>query len=82
VSAIVLPFPANRRRDLICSIARRTLELSPEAGERHIRRSLDVQVTVMRRKCVAEPLIAREAASLEAAIRVAIWHAVTRRGER
>jgi hypothetical protein len=78
VSARVIPFPANRRRDLIHSIVRRVFELSTEAGEKHIRRSLDGQATVMRRKGVEEPLIARDAAGLEAAVRAAIWLAVRR----
>jgi len=81
VSARVIPFPANRRRDLIHSIARRVFELSPEAGEKHIRRSLDGQATVLRRKGVEEPLIARDAAGLEAAVRAAIWLAVVRHEE-
>jgi hypothetical protein len=81
VSARVIPFPAYRRRDLICSIARRVFELSPEAGEKHIRRSFDGPATVMRRKGVEEPLIAREPVGLEAAVRAVIWHAVVRREE-
>jgi hypothetical protein len=57
------------------------LELSPEAGEKHIRRSLLGQATVMRRKGVEEPLIARDAVGLEAAVRAVIWHAVVHREE-
>jgi hypothetical protein len=35
----------------------------------------------MRRKGVEEPLIARDAVGLEAAVRAVIWHAVVRREE-
>jgi hypothetical protein len=79
VSASIIPFPATRRRDLIHSIARRVFELSAEAGEKHIRRSLKGQATVMRRKGVEEPLIAHDAIGLEVAVRAVIWHAIVRR---
>jgi hypothetical protein len=79
----VIPFPAARRLSLVSSITRRALELNPAAGEQHIRRSLDVQATVMRRKGIAENLIARETASLDGAIRALIWNAVmAQRGDR
>jgi hypothetical protein len=57
------------------------LELPPEAGEKHIQRSLDLQATVMRRKGVGEDLIVRDVADLSAAIRTVIWQAVMSRKE-
>jgi hypothetical protein len=72
----VIPFPLVRRRHLIFSIARRALELDPIAGDGHVRRSLDLQATVMRRKGIAEHLIARETRSLDLAIRAQMWNAV------
>jgi hypothetical protein len=76
MSAALIPFPTARRRDLVAGIARRALELSPAAGEQHIRRSLELQATVMRRKGIAEDLIVREAAGLDVAVRMLIWDAV------
>ncbi|MHC2585382.1 DUF6074 family protein [Bradyrhizobium diazoefficiens] len=78
---VLIPFPAARRLDLVASISRRALELSPEAGEKHIQRSLDLQATVMRRKGIGEDLIARDVAELSGAIRAFIWHAVMSRRE-
>lgn len=72
----LIPFPAARRLDLVASIARRALELTPECGEKHIRRSVGLQVIVMRRKGIAEHLVKREAVALEGAIRALIWNAV------
>ena len=76
MTAVVIPFPCARRVALVRSIARRALELNPAAGEQHIRRSLDVQATVMRRRGVAEDLISREANGLDGAVRALIWDAV------
>lgn len=78
MSAEMIPFPAARRVDLVRSVVRRALELPPHAGEHHIVRSVDLQATVMRRKGVAEPLIARERVGLESAIRRQLWEAVMR----
>ncbi|MHC2424139.1 hypothetical protein ACVII1_007141 [Bradyrhizobium elkanii] len=76
MSAAVIPFPVARRVDLVASIARRALELHPQAGEQHIRRSADLQATVLRRKGVSEDLIQREKAALDGAVRTLIWDAV------
>ncbi|MGX1417437.1 DUF6074 family protein [Bradyrhizobium elkanii] len=76
MTAAVIPFPAARRVDLVASIAHRALELHPQAGEQHIRRSVDLQATVMRRKGISEDLIEREKAALDGAIRALIWDAV------
>lgn len=76
MSAAVVPFPAARRHHLVSSIARRSLDLGPVAGERHIARSLELQAVVMRRKGVAEHLIARETRALDSAVRAQIWNTV------
>ncbi|WP_028332792.1 DUF6074 family protein [Bradyrhizobium sp. USDA 3256] len=76
MTAAVIPFPAARRVDLVASIARRALELPPQAGEQHIRRSVDLQATVMRRKGVSEDMIDREKVALDGAVRASIWDAV------
>jgi hypothetical protein len=76
MTATIVPFPTARRVSLVHGIARRALERNPSAGEQYISHSLKVQATVMRRKGVSEDLIARETASLDAAVRVLIWDAV------
>ncbi|WP_027579153.1 DUF6074 family protein [Bradyrhizobium sp. Ai1a-2] len=76
MTATILPFPAFRRRELIGKIVRSALRMNAAAGEQHIRRSLDLQATVMRRKGIAEDLIAKERIALESAVRQAIWDAV------
>jgi Family of unknown function (DUF6074) len=72
----VIPFPLVRRHQLIFSIARRALELDPIAGDGHVRRSIDLQATVMRRKGIAEHFIVRETRSLDSAIRAQMWNSV------
>ena len=76
MTAEIIPFPTARRLRLVFSIARRALELNPATGEQHIRQSLKVQATVMRRKGVAEGLIARDVIGLESSVRALIWDAV------
>jgi heme oxygenase len=76
MSAVVLPFPLARRVDLIHRQAQRALELKPEQGIRHIELQLECQAEAMRRRGVAEHLIKRELASMEAAIQSAMWHVV------
>jgi uncharacterized protein DUF6074 len=74
MTAEVLPFPLARRLDFIERQATRALELKPSSGQRHIEIQLQMQADAMRRRGVAETLITRELASMEAAIRAAMWH--------
>jgi hypothetical protein len=74
MSAIVVPFPLARRRDMIHRQAEYALCLKPEKAEQHIQRQLQTQATAMRRRGIAEGLISREVASMEAAIRADMWH--------
>ena|ERR1700730_1981903 len=60
MSAAIIPFPCARRLDLVRSIVRRALLLQPFAAEAHIRRSLELQAIVMRRKGIGEALVLRE----------------------
>ena len=78
MTAVVLAFPAARRRDLVHSIARRALSLRERVGEEHVARSIKLQADVLRRKGVSEPDIEREMKSLEAAVRTVMWEAVMR----
>jgi hypothetical protein len=78
--ASVIPFPIARRRSFIERQAVRAAELNPDAGERHIRAQVDLQIRAMRRKGIPDDLIAAEARIMENAIRAALWHAVMRPG--
>lgn len=73
MTAVVLPFPLARRLDLIDRQARYALCLKPEKGERHIQRQIKTQVEALRRRGVADDVIAREVAGMEAAIRSGMW---------
>ncbi|MBI5260264.1 MAG: hypothetical protein HY852_00415 [Bradyrhizobium sp.] len=72
----VVPFPIVRRQAFIERQAWRAAELSPDAGERHIQQQIKLQIAAMRRKGVAEELIAAEARMMESAIRAALWKSV------
>jgi hypothetical protein len=76
MSALVLPFPLARRLDLIQRQAEYALCLKPDSAERHIERQLHCQADALRRRGVAEAMIAREVSAMEAAIRAAMWNAV------
>lgn len=76
MTAVLVPFPLARRVELIQRQAQRALELTPNQGIRHIERQLDCQAAAMRRRGFSEDLITQEIASMEAAIRTAMWHLV------
>ncbi|MGY2935988.1 hypothetical protein ACVWZ6_005590 [Bradyrhizobium sp. GM6.1] len=76
MTSVVVPFPLARRQRFIARQAERAAELRPDAGERHIQQQVRLQAAAMRRKGVAEDLIAAEARMMEAAIRTALWKSV------
>lgn len=78
MSADLIPFPSNRRCNLIDGIVAGVLCRTAVNGERHIQHSLKVQATVMRRKGIAEDRVAVEQRRLEAVIRERIWNEVFR----
>lgn len=69
MSAVVVPFPLARRRDLIWRQAQYASQLSRDAAEGHIARQVRTQADVMRRKGVDEALIEHECRCFENAIR-------------
>lgn len=75
-AAEVVPFPYIHRRVFIERQALRAAELNPDAGERHVRYQIQVQIDAMRRRGIGEELILREARCLETAIRAALWRTV------
>ncbi|MFK4538008.1 hypothetical protein ABIA00_006191 [Bradyrhizobium ottawaense] len=74
--AQLIPFPYIHRRAFIERQASRAAELNPDAGERHVRTQIQIQVDAMRRKGISEDLILREVRCMETAIRAALWRTV------
>ncbi|CAN7313640.1 DUF6074 family protein [Bradyrhizobium sp. LjRoot220] len=74
--AEIIPFPLVRRQAFILRQAARAAELNQHAGERHIQQQVKCQVDAMRRKGIAEDLIALEVKCMEVAILAALWKAV------
>lgn len=74
--AEVVPFPYIHRRAFIVRQAVRAAELNPDAGERHVRTQIQIQIDAMRRRGISEEVILREARCMETAIRTALWRAV------
>lgn len=74
MTAAVVPFPLARRTAMIQRQADYALCLKPEKAERHIQRQLQCQTENLQRRGVADDLISREIASMESAIRSAMWH--------
>ncbi|MET4041753.1 hypothetical protein ABIC03_003444 [Bradyrhizobium sp. RT6a] len=75
-TARIVPFPYIHRRAFIERQAMRAAELNADAGERHVRHQVQIQVDAMRRKGIGEELILREARCMETAIRTALWRTV------
>jgi hypothetical protein len=74
--AMVVPFPAVRRRRFIVKTAARLAVQSPPTAEKMLDAAIRQQAAAMSRKNVAPDLIKRECHALENAIRAALWHAV------
>lgn len=80
MSAAVIPFPRVKNRAFITRHAIRMTEMAPEKGEAHLRRLLEQQMDVMRKRGIPEPVIVEEARAVECAIRAALWHVVILEG--
>jgi Family of unknown function (DUF6074) len=69
MTAVIVPFPIVRRRAFIAKQADHATCLNPDAAERYLEYQLQVQRDAMRRRGVAEDLIARELKCMERAVR-------------
>jgi hypothetical protein len=69
MTATVLPFPILRRHGFIEKQAAHAACMNPDASARYIEYQIQVQRAAMRRRGIAENLIARELKLMEAAIR-------------
>jgi hypothetical protein len=56
--------------------------MNADAGERHLVRQLRIQRENLQRRDIAGAIIDREVATLDAAIRAALWRAVLTPGQR
>lgn len=73
MTATVVPFPLARRTAMIQRQADYALCLKPEKAEQHIQRQIQTQADLLRRRGVDDGVIVRELASMESAIRAAMW---------
>lgn len=80
-NAQVLPFPLARRTAYVRRHAARMAALGHDAAERYLRAQLQIQEKTLRRRAVAELVIAEQLRSLESAIRAALWHAIMSPGD-
>jgi hypothetical protein len=69
MTALIVPFPIARRQAFIQKQADHATCLNPDAAARYLQYQLQVQGDAMRRRGVAEDLIARELKCMEAAVR-------------
>ena len=69
MTAVVVPFPIANRRAFIQKQADHATCLNPDAAARYLNYQLQVQCDAMRRRGVAEDLIARELKCMERAVR-------------
>jgi predicted GIY-YIG superfamily endonuclease len=69
MTATILPFPILCRHGFIQKQAAYAACMNPDASARYLSHQLKVQSDAMRRRGVAEALIAREIKNMESAIR-------------
>ena len=69
MTATVVPFPIAQRAAFIRKQADHATCLNPHAAERYLQYQLQVQCDAMRRRGIADDLIARELKCMETAIR-------------
>lgn len=80
MTAEVVPFPLDRRRQLVERCATRMLEQNAAAAENHLGQLIDVQRDVMRRRGVDAERVERQLRSFESAVRAEIAACQCRRG--
>jgi hypothetical protein len=68
-AAVIIPFPLARRQAFIRKQADHATCLNPDSAERYLEYQLQVQRDAMRRRGVADDLIARELKCMERAVR-------------
>jgi len=71
--AYIAPFPLHRRVGFVSRQARMMAGLSSDAADRYLKSQINQQRTTLARKGVQDDLIEQELATLERAIRAALW---------
>lgn len=69
MSAVIVPFPASRRRHFVRRHARLMSTLSPDSAEKHLHRQLRIQTDAMERRGIDHRLVERQRLELEESIR-------------
>jgi hypothetical protein len=77
MTATMIPFPIIRRHGFIEKQAAHAASMNPDAAARYVEYQIQVQRDAMRRRGVAENLIARELRLMEAAIRRELLQALS-----
>ena len=80
MTVTILPFPILRRHGFIQKQAAHAACMNPNAAARYIEYQIQVQRDAMRRRGIAENLIARELKLMEAAIRRELVQALSTGG--
>jgi len=82
MSAVVVPFPIVRRRGFIHKQAAHAAGMKPDSAVRYIEQQLLIQRDAMRRRGVAEDLIARELQCMATAMRAEFLQVTSSMGGR
>jgi len=77
MTATMIPFPIICRHGFIEKQAAHAASMNPDAAARYVEYQIQVQRDAMRRRGVAENLIARELRLMEAAIRRELLQALS-----
>jgi len=80
MTVTIFPFPILHRHGFIEKQAAHAASMNPDASARYIEYQIQVQRDAMRRRGIAEDLIARELKLMEAAIRRELVQALSTGG--
>jgi GTP-sensing pleiotropic transcriptional regulator CodY len=73
---ITLPFPLDRRHDLVTRLAAQMLARSPSDANKHLVVELERHRRILRRRGFADSVIAAQIRALESAVRAELWRVV------
>ena len=82
MSAEIVPFPITRRRGFIHKQAAHAACMKPDSAVRYIEHQLLIQRDAMRRRGIAENLIAMELRCMAAAMQAEFLHVTSAMGDR
>ena len=76
MSAVIVPYPLSRRRDLVRRQAALVARSSPRAADNILAHALDTQRQALLRKGCDPAVADAEVAALEGAIRAEVWRVI------